>query len=152
VIVREYAERDFDACSKLFDALLETHRALYPDGDVRGEFAPEGRLFVAEEGGRVVGYAGLLRHGRRAELEPIVVAPDERAHGIGHALVERVVRAARESDAVGIFVQPTARNLAAIAFFHSVGFDVLSYLRLEIDFQPRERRGDERIADREFRV
>jgi hypothetical protein len=41
VIVREYDERDFDACSALFAELVDVHRALYPDGDVGGEFAPE---------------------------------------------------------------------------------------------------------------
>jgi N-acetylglutamate synthase-like GNAT family acetyltransferase len=152
VVVREYGGRDFDACRALFDELLETHRALYPDGDVRGEFAPEGRMFVAEEEGRVVGYAGLLLHRRRAEVEPIVVAQDHRAQGVGHALVERVVCEAQEIGAAGIFVRPTARNRDAIAFFHSVGFDVLTYLRLEIDFEPRERYAAERIARLDFRV
>jgi hypothetical protein len=67
-------------------------------------------------------------------------------------LVERVVAAARTAGAAGIFVRPTARNRAAIAFFHGAGFDTLTYVRLEIDFEERERRPGERVAEREFRV
>jgi len=53
---------------------------------------------------------------------------------------------------VRIFVRPTARNRDAIAFFHELGFDVLGYVQLQIDLAPRDRRGGEGIAGRDFRV
>jgi N-acetylglutamate synthase-like GNAT family acetyltransferase len=152
VIVREYEDADLDACRALFDELVETHRALYPGAEIVGEFMPEGPIFVAEVAGRVAGYAGLLWHGRRAELEPIVVAADQRKLDVGRALVDRVVHEARAGGAVQIFVRPTARNRDAIAFFHTVGFDVLGYVQLQIDLEARERRLGQRIAGREFRV
>jgi hypothetical protein len=37
-------------------------------------------------------------------------------------------------------------------FFHSVRFDVLGDVELEVDFEPRERQMGERIAGRDFRV
>jgi GNAT superfamily N-acetyltransferase len=120
--------------------------------DIDGEFGPEGRIFVAEEQGEVVGYARLRWRGRRAQLEPIVVAQASRARGAGRMFVQRVVQAARDGGAVRISVQPTARNREAIMFFHSVGFDVLGYIELQIDFEPREREVGERIAARDFRV
>jgi N-acetylglutamate synthase-like GNAT family acetyltransferase len=152
VIVRDFRESDRTACTELFAELVDVHRALYPDGDVGGEFGVEGRLFVAEEAGRVVGYAGLIPHRRRAELEPIVVAHGHRGRGIGKALVERAIAAARDGGATGVFVRPTARNRDAIGFFHNAGFDRLSYLRLEVDFEPRERRAGERIGERDFAI
>jgi N-acetylglutamate synthase-like GNAT family acetyltransferase len=152
VIVRDYQEADREACRLLFDELVETHRALYPGAHVGSTFELRGRTFVAEEQGRVVGYAGLLSHGRRAELEPIVVAHDQRARGVGRALAERVVQEARDVGATRIFVRPAARNSEAILFFHSCGFDVLGYIELQVDFEPRERRIGERIAARDFRV
>jgi N-acetylglutamate synthase-like GNAT family acetyltransferase len=150
--VRDYEAHDYDACRALFDELLETHRQLYTDAEIGGELALEGRIFVAEKGRRIVGYAGLVWHGRRAELEPIVVARDARAGGMGRALAEQVVEEARAAGATRIFVQPTARNREAIAFFHEVGFDTLGYVQLQIDLEPRERRPGERIADRDFKV
>jgi N-acetylglutamate synthase-like GNAT family acetyltransferase len=152
VIVREFEERDLDACRSLFEELVETHRRLYPDGDVGSTFELPHRVFVAEEDGRLAGFAGLYRHGRHAELEPIVVLPDRRAGGVGRALVERVVREARDGGAVRIFARPTARNRDAIRFLHACGFDGLGYVHLQIDFEQRERRPGERIADRDFRV
>jgi N-acetylglutamate synthase-like GNAT family acetyltransferase len=152
VIVRDYEQGDRDACRVLFDELVETHRALYPGTQVGSKFELRGRILVAEDGGRVVGYAGLLWHGRRAELEPIVVTHDQRAHGVGRALAERVVQEARNAGAARIFVRPAARNREAIMFFHSIGFDVLGYVELQVDFEPRERQMGERIAARDFRV
>jgi N-acetylglutamate synthase-like GNAT family acetyltransferase len=152
VIVREYEPGDRAGCRALFEELVETHRALYPGGEVGSEFELAGRIFVAEEAGSVVGYAGLLWHGRRAELEPIVVARGHRARGIGRALAERVVNEARDAGAIRTFVRPTARNSEAIAFFHAVGFDTLGYVQLQIDHEPSERRAGERLAGREFRV
>jgi N-acetylglutamate synthase-like GNAT family acetyltransferase len=118
------------------------NRALYPEADIGGEFGLEGRTFVADEQGEVLGYASLRWHGRRAELEPIVVARASRERGVGRTLVQRVVQEARDGGAVRIFVRPAARNREAIMFFHSVGFDVLGYIELQIDFEPREREMD----------
>jgi N-acetylglutamate synthase-like GNAT family acetyltransferase len=152
VIVRDYEPSDEDACRALFDELLATHRQLYADAEIRGELTLEGRIFVAEDDECVVGYAGLVRHGRQAELEPIVVAREARGRGVGRALAERVVEEARAAGAVRVFVSPTARNRDAVAFFHELGFDTLGYVRLQIDLEPRERHAGERIAGREFKV
>jgi N-acetylglutamate synthase-like GNAT family acetyltransferase len=152
VIVRDFHESDTTACAELFAELVEVHRALYPDGDVGGEFALEGRLFVAEEDGQVIGYAGLIPHRRRAELEPIVVARGHRGRGVGVALARRVAEAARDSGAIGLYVRPTARNRDATAFLQHVGFDRISYLRLDLDFEHRERHATNPVAELDFDV
>ena len=152
MIVRDLEGDDRDVCRALFQELVGTHRALYPGAEIGSKFRLEGRIFVAEDEGRVVGYAGLIWHRRVAELEPIVVAQDHRRRGIGLALAERVMKEARDGGAVRIFVRPAARNREGIAFFHSIGFDVLGYVQLQVDFEPRERRVGERIAERKFRV
>jgi GNAT superfamily N-acetyltransferase len=91
-------------------------------------------------------------HGRRAELEPIVVARDRRGHGVGRSLADAVVSAARAAGTIRVFVRPTARNAEAIRFFHSCGFDLLGYAQLQVDFEDRERRPGVRLAGREFSV
>jgi N-acetylglutamate synthase-like GNAT family acetyltransferase len=152
VIVRDLERADRGACRSLFQELVETHRALYPGSEIGSKFRLEGRIFVAEDEGRIVGYAGLIWHRRVAELEPIVVAQDHRRRGVGLALAERVMKEARGGGAVRIFVRPTARNREAIAFFRSVGFDVLGNVQLQVDIEPRERRVGESIAGCDFRV
>jgi GNAT superfamily N-acetyltransferase len=94
----------------------------------------------------------MLRHPHSAEIEPIVVDREYRGRGVGQALVERVVQEARASGVTQVYAQPAGRNRDALAFFHSVGLDVVAYLRVQLDLEPRERRPGERIADREFRV
>jgi GNAT superfamily N-acetyltransferase len=48
-------------------------------------------IFLAEFGGRVLGYAGL----RRAEVTALFVRPSAARRGIGSALIERVEQEAR---------------------------------------------------------
>jgi N-acetylglutamate synthase-like GNAT family acetyltransferase len=150
VIVRDFEERDRDACARLFQELVETHRTLYPGADIGGEFGVEGRLFVAEDDDEIVGYAGLIVHTRLAELEPIVVAQNHRGKGVGTALARQVAQAARQAGVAGLFVRPAARNREAIAFFQESGFDRISYIRLEMDFEDRDRRAANPLEGLEF--
>jgi GNAT superfamily N-acetyltransferase len=153
VIVREYRVADEDACRKLFEELVDVHRKLYPDAEIGATFSAEGRLFVAELDGGVVGFAGMLRHPHSVEIEPIVIASGRRGDGVGRALVERVVEEARAEEGVTqVYAQPAGRNRDAFAFFNSVGLDVLAYARLQLDLEPRDRRPGETLGGREFRV
>jgi ribosomal protein S18 acetylase RimI-like enzyme len=165
VSIRGYEERDRDACRALWGELTQWHRDLYDDqsiggdGDL-GDFFDEHvervgaeRIWVAEADGAVVGFVGLIVEGRRGELEPLVVASDARGQGIGRALAERVLAAARDAGLRRLDVRPSARNVTAVRFFHDVGFDTLGQheLLLYLD-PPREWPFQERIADRDFRA
>ena len=163
--VRGYEERDHDACRALWCELTQWHRDLYDDQSIwrdrdPGDFfdehlarvGPE-RIWVAEVDGSVVGFAGLIVDGRVGELEPIVVDPSARGAGVGRALAEQVLSAAREADLRRIDVKPVARNDSAIAFFHELGFDTLGQLELMIYLvEPKDWPVRARIADRDFRA
>jgi len=153
VIVRDYRAADEAACRALFEELVDVHRKLYPDAEIGHTFEVEGRLFVAESDGQVVGFVGMLRHPHSVEIEPIVIAPGSRGLGVGRALVKRVVEEARAEDGVTqVYAQPAGRNRAAFAFFNAVGLDLLAYVRLQLDLEPRDRRPGETLGGREFRV
>lgn len=159
--VRRYEPTDLDACRALWAELTQTHRDLYDDPTFGGDdpglafddhLAVAEVVWVAEIDGQVVGAAGLLVEDGGGELEPIVVAEGARGRGVGRALAEAVIAAARELGCPRIRVRPVGRNTEAVRFFHSVGFDVLGRVDLRVDLEPTERSSGERIAGRDFRV
>jgi N-acetylglutamate synthase-like GNAT family acetyltransferase len=56
---------------------------------------PETVAYVAEEGTEVVGIIHATTEGTRAELA-IIVVPESRRHGVGRALLERLISGLRE--------------------------------------------------------
>lgn len=161
--VRRYTPSDLRACRSLWAELTQVHRDLYDDPTFGGgdpglafdeHLAHVGadRIWVAEADGAVVGLAGLLVGREHAELEPIVVAEASRRRGVGRALAEAVIGAARELAVDQVEVRPVGRNAEAIRFFHALGFDVLGRVDLRLDLEQRPRRPVERIADRDFRA
>ena len=164
VLVREYEPRDRDACTDLWVQLTQWHRDIYEDQTIGGDdltvwfdkYMAEQKpvhVWVAEDGGRIVGFIGALERERRWELEPIVVAASHRRQGVGEALARTLIEAARAEGQRGLEVRPAARNAGALRFFHGMGFDVLGQLELVLDLAKPERwRAGERLADRDFRV
>ena len=164
-MIRPYEERDRESCRSLWRSLTQWHRDLYADQSIwsdrdPGEFFDEhlervgaDRIWVAEQDGAVIGFAGLIVEGPVGVLEPIVVSPDARGSGVGHALGERVIAAARELGLPRIEVRPVARNDGAIRFFHDLGFESLGQLELMIYLQePKDWPAHARLADRDFRA
>ncbi len=94
----------------------------------------------AHDAGRVVGLVGLLVEGEQGQVEPIVVAPGERGHGIGRLLLERAIAEARALGLRFLGVRPVIRNEAAIPWFHRSGFRKLGQVDLFMDLRPEEGR------------
>ena len=64
----------------------------------------------------------LWSEGLDAHLEELYVAPDLRGHGIGRALLEGAMDAAREAGAVRIDLGTSVDDTAAIGLYESSGF------------------------------
>ena len=164
VTIRPYAAADLAACRDLWAELTETHRQLYSDPSIGGSDPGRGfdryldetspaRVWVADDqSGAVVGLAGLLVDGDKAELEPVVVSGPQRHGGVGSRLAETAVAAARELGLRQVCVRPVGRNADAIRFFHALDFDVLGRVDLRLDLKQTSRMPGERIAGRDFRV
>jgi GNAT superfamily N-acetyltransferase len=97
---------------------------------------------------------GLFLHSpTRAEVEPIVVSKRLRGSGVGRALLDALVEAARAEGVQRVLVRPVARNAPAIRFFHAAGFDVLGHVDLQLELtEAWSYEQHERLADRPFRV
>jgi GNAT superfamily N-acetyltransferase len=165
VTIRAFDEHDASSCRALWAELTRSHRALYDDPTIGGDDPGSGfdaylgefagaRKWVAERGGSVVGFVGLIIRGRQGEIEPVVVSFDSRGEGVGRSLVMTAVDAARAEGVDRLKASPVARNAHAIDFFHSLGFTALGHVDLLMDFrhpgsywQPGER-----LAGRDFDV
>jgi N-acetylglutamate synthase-like GNAT family acetyltransferase len=162
VTIRPFEEQDAAACRGLWAELTRLHRALYDDESIGGDdpgsgfdgYPQRAQLWVAERKNSVVGFVGLVVHGRRAEIEPVVVSFDARGQGIGRSLVETALESARADGVKQIKARPVARNSSALRFFHRLGFDTLGHVDLLLDLERPESywQAREHLADREFRA
>jgi GNAT superfamily N-acetyltransferase len=86
---------------------------------LRPEGLAEGRTYVAEEQGSLVGFATWLEAGGVFELEDLFVDPGERRRGIAAALVNRITQVLRARGAERLEV---TANVHALGFYRAVGF------------------------------
>ena len=147
VMIRPYHPSDLEPCRALWAELTLHHRKIYNDstigGDAPGFFFDRhlarvgpGRIWVAEQEGKVIGLVGLIVNDQEAEVEPIVVASTHRHQGIGRALLGRMIEEAGKLGVRYLGVRPVARNVDAIAFFHDAGFRTLGHIELFIELTP----------------
>lgn len=141
--IREYLPGDLERCRELWRHLTQRHRDIYQDPTLGGSDPGMAfdayrarsdlhRLWVVERAGRVLGLCGLLVSGEESELEPIVVEPGKRSHGLGALLAQRAIDESRSLGVKYVNVRPVARNLEAIRFFHREGFRLLGRFELSI--------------------
>nr|WP_123942170.1 MULTISPECIES: ribosomal protein S18-alanine N-acetyltransferase [unclassified Frondihabitans] len=86
---------------------------------------PQGFYLIAEQGGSVVGYAGLLspRGAPESDVQTIAVAPEARRQGIARALMNRLLAEAVERGARETFLEVRVDNPGAQALYESLGFE-----------------------------
>lgn len=136
-MIRRGSEADLVALTALYNHYIE-HTAITFDlepftVETRrpwfDAFGASGRhqLFVAEEAGRVVGYAGT--HGFRAKRAydttvetSVYLAPDATGHGLGIALYERLFAALAGEDVHRAVAGITLPNEASLALHRRFGF------------------------------
>ena len=90
---------------------------------------PRRRYVVAEQGGDVVGYAGVDRRGEVADVMTIAVAPDAQGQGLGSLLMNWLIDAARGGGAEHLMLEVRADNTAAQRLYSKMGFEMLTVRR-----------------------
>ena len=82
-----------------------------------------GYIFLAREGDRIVGTAGIANEGDSIyELVKMTVAPAFRGQGISKMLIEKCLDKARELKAKKIFLYSNSQLQTAIALYKKYGF------------------------------
>ncbi len=113
----------FDLCFESFDQEL---------AGLPGDYVPpDGRLLLAEYESQLAGCAALHRiDGAISEMKRLYLRPQFRGKGIGRALVEQVIAAAREAGYSSIrldTVEPEMKS--AVALYRLLGFQEIAPYR-----------------------
>ncbi|WP_309624894.1 GNAT family N-acetyltransferase [Methylibium sp.] len=90
---------------------------------------PDHTIYMAESGGEVVGTYALvfipgLPHGARdsAIVEDVVVAPEQRGHGIGKSMMRDALSRCRERDCYKLVLSSHLQRDKAHRFYEGLGF------------------------------
>jgi GNAT superfamily N-acetyltransferase len=131
VTIREASSADLDALfavQKAASVAAYAHvyppdRYAYPDDAIRKEIArrlgdEETTYFVAEDDGRIVGFAGVSP----GWLEQLYVLPELQGHGVGSALLEAAVAARRAAGDAELRLWTLEDNEAARRFYEARGW------------------------------
>ena len=122
------------------DPVLELEKDLFPeDAWSRGMFWSElahsrgseatRRYLVAETGGRIVGYAGLVASGEQADVQTIAVARDEQGTGLGRRLLDELLRAATAFECHEVLLECRVDNVRAQKLYERFGFEPIGVRR-----------------------
>ncbi|MFF5482562.1 ribosomal protein S18-alanine N-acetyltransferase [Streptomyces sp. NPDC012935] len=122
------------------DAVLGLEKELFPeDAWSRGMFWSElahsrgpgatRRYIVAENGERLVGYAGLASAGELADVQTIAVARDHWGTGLGGRLLTELLRAATDFDCAEVMLECRVDNVRAQKLYERYGFEAIGFRR-----------------------
>ncbi|CAL9533516.1 ribosomal protein S18-alanine N-acetyltransferase [Streptomyces sp. enrichment culture] len=122
------------------DSVLELERDLFPeDAWSRGMFWSElahargpgatRRYVVAEDGERLVGYAGLASSGDLADVQTIAVARDHWGTGLGARLLTELLRAATAFECTEVMLECRVDNVRAQKLYERFGFEPIGFRR-----------------------
>ncbi|GGV35087.1 ribosomal-protein-alanine acetyltransferase [Streptomyces griseoflavus] len=127
------------------DSVLELERDLFPeDAWSRGMFWSElahargpgatRRYYVAEEDGRLVGYAGLTTSGAEsdeggpaacADIQTIAVTRDHWGTGLGSRLLTELLHAATAFECTEVMLECRVDNVRAQKLYERFGFEII---------------------------
>ncbi|HEU4798595.1 MAG TPA: arsenic resistance N-acetyltransferase ArsN2 [bacterium] len=93
---------------------------------------------VAEDGGRIVGTAGLEPYGRVALLRSLAVEPEYRGRGVAHELVERTLQHAAAAGIRSVYLLTTT----AADYFRKFGFEAITREEVSPDVLVSEEFGE----------
>ncbi len=123
VTLRPMTEADLDAVVELEQAVFgeEAWTRQMLAGELEQQPASRHYL-VAEEDGRIAGYAGLLGVGWQGDVLTLAVATDRWGHGIGSALLEALLAEAERRGCTEVFLEVRTDNSRAQRLYQRFDF------------------------------
>ena len=115
------------------DQLMAVETSAYPHPWTRGNFTDAlesgNEAWILRRDARPVGYAVVLPVLDEAHLLTIGVLAPEQGKGLGRALLAQLIAVARGRDATRFFLEVRPSNEAALALYHSAGFEAVGRRR-----------------------
>ncbi|WP_416346335.1 ribosomal protein S18-alanine N-acetyltransferase [Arthrobacter sp. MI7-26] len=87
------------------------------------------RYVVAEAGGQIVAYAGLMCIERIADVQTIAVVPEFEGRGIGSVILTELIEESRGRGATEVLLEVRADNPRAQALYARFGFEQIHVRR-----------------------
>lgn len=84
---------------------------------------------VTEDGGEIVGYAGLVVVQHEADVQTVAVRADRQGQGLGRTLLDDLLAEARRRSSSQVLLEVSDDNAAAQALYAATGFERLSVRR-----------------------
>lgn len=128
VVLRPLTADDLPAMDVLERQLFGP--AAWSPQSLADELVTPGRYYVgADEGGRLVGYAGLWFDGQDAQVMTVGTDPQRQGRGIGRALMSDLLAHARQVGAGVVLLEVRVDNAPALHLYASLGFETLGRRR-----------------------
>jgi ribosomal-protein-alanine N-acetyltransferase len=123
---------DIDQVAALESVLFEQSR--WSVEQFWSELAQPTRTYVVvqaspEQQGSIIAYAGIFVLGAESDVQTIAVAPTAQGRGIGRALMDHLMAAAREQGATQMLLEVRSDNGPAIAMYQALNFEQISIRR-----------------------
>lgn len=136
--IRRATKDDICDLMRLYHHLSNFYLVDNPEAVEAAILHPTTEVYVAEDGGRVVGTAtvsfrAVPSHGLVALIDDVVADPECRGKGVGRALSEYCIEVARKNDACRVELTSHPSRAAANALYQRMGFirrDTNSYFML----------------------
>ena len=120
MILREMLVEDLDQVMKIERELFS------PPWTREGFFTylthKDAMFLVVEEKGEILAYCGLLMVLDEGDITNVAVRPDRQREGIGHFLMDSLIRLAEEQGVTTIHLEVRVGNDAAIRLYERMGF------------------------------
>lgn len=95
----------------------------WTEKQLRAQLPDDRHVFlVAERGGEVLGYVGLMYVLDEGYISNVAVSPDCRRQGIGAALIAELIRRAGQLELAFLTLEARASNAPAIRLYEKMGF------------------------------
>lgn len=79
-------------------------------------------LVLADAGGEIIGYGGLLAVGRDGDVQTIALKPEARGRGHGRRIMNSLLDAGAQRGVREVFLEVRADNPVAQGMYASMGF------------------------------
>lgn len=120
MILREMLVEDLEQVMEIENALF--HVPWTKEGFFTFLTRNDAMFLVVEEKDRILGYCGLLMVLDEGDITNVAVAADRQREGIGHFLMESLIRLAAERGVTTIHLEVRAGNGTAIRLYERMGF------------------------------